>query len=54
MEVGVGEPTFSIFCIYGRQRSSYRSYQRLAHACALLTHEILYLAEDLLYGRKVG
>jgi hypothetical protein len=42
----MGEPTRSIFDRDGRQSSSYRPYQSLAHTCASFTHEVLYLAES--------
>src|SRR5215216_767211 len=53
----MGEPACRIFRRDSRQRPSYRLYQRLAHACALLAYEGLDLGEGLLYGiqvRRVG
>ncbi len=53
----VGEPARRVFCRDGRQGSPYGLDQRLAHPCALLAHEVLDLAEGLLYGvqvRRVG
>src|SRR5215217_9055408 len=51
------KPARRIFGRDGRQCSPYGFHQRLAHACALLAHEGLDLAEGFLYGiqvRRVG
>src|SRR5918994_3949938 len=46
-------PARRIFCRDSRQCSPYGLNEHLVHTCALLAHEMLDLAEGLLYGIQV-